>query len=118
MLALSPEEREFQTMSIQDQIKKDIADNKILIFMKGEKFAPQCGFSAAVMDVFHQLGVPFETRNVLIDDELRQGIKEFSNWPTIPQVYVDGEFLGGCDITLEMYKKGELQDLVAKAVEG
>ena len=103
-------------MSIQDQIKEDIQNNKILLFIKGEKGAPQCGFTAAVLDVFGQLGADFETRNVLASEELRAGIKEFSNWPTIPQVYIAGEFIGGCDITLEMFKNGELKELVDKAV--
>lgn len=80
--------------------------------MKGEKMAPQCGFSAAVVDVFVKLGVPFETRNVFSSAELRDGIKAFSNWPTIPQIYINGEFIGGCDITMEMFKNGELQKLV------
>ena len=102
-------------MSIQEQIKQDIADNKIVVFMKGDKEQPQCGFSAAVMDVFGQLGVEFTTRNVLANEELRQGIKEFSNWPTIPQVYVDSEFVGGCDIVLEMFRNGELKELVSKS---
>ena len=99
-------------MNINEQIQKDISENKIMIFMKGSKDAPQCGFSAAVVDVFKRLGVPFQTKNVLADPALRDGIKVFSNWPTIPQVYVKGEFIGGCDITLEMYKNGELQELV------
>ena len=100
---------------VQEQIKQDIADNKIVVFMKGDKEQPQCGFSAAVMDVFGQLGVEFTTRNVLANEELRQGIKEFSNWPTIPQVYVDSEFVGGCDIVLEMFRNGELKELVSKS---
>lgn len=99
-------------MAIQDQIKNDITQNKIMIYIKGEKGAPECGFSAAVLNVFEELGAPYETRNVLASRELRQGIKEFSSWPTIPQVYIDGEFIGGCDITLEMYKNGELQKLL------
>lgn len=102
-------------MSIHDEIKSDITNNRIMIFMKGDKNMPQCGFSAAVVDVFNQLGVPYETKNVLLDPELRDGIKEFSNWPTIPQIYINGEFIGGCDITLQMYQNGELQSLVAKS---
>ena len=100
-------------MSINEQIKKDVTENKIVIFMKGSKMAPQCGFSAAVVDVFNKLSVPFETRDVLVDPALREGIKAYSNWPTLPQVYVNGEFIGGCDITLEMYKNGELQAMVS-----
>lgn len=99
-------------MSIQDQIKQDITNNKIMIFIKGEKGAPECGFSATVMNIFDELGVAYETKNVLVDSELRQGIKEFSNWPTIPQIYINGEFIGGCDIAIEMFKNGELQKLV------
>lgn len=99
-------------MELNEIIKKDIADNKVLIYMKGDRTLPQCGFSSAVVKVFTQLGVPFETRDVISDPELREGIKKFSNWPTIPQVYVKGEFIGGCDITLEMFKNGELQKLL------
>lgn len=101
-------------MSIHDKIKQDIDNNKIMLFIKGEKNAPQCGFTAAVLDVFHNLNVPFETRNVLADPELRDGIKSYSNWPTIPQIYIQGEFIGGCDITLQMYKSGELQEKINK----
>lgn len=104
-------------MNIQDQIKKDITENKIMIFAKGDKGQPQCGFSAAVMRTFDSLGVPYEVKNVLADPALRDGIKAFSNWPTIPQIYVNGEFIGGCDITLEMFKTGELQTVVKKALE-
>lgn len=99
-------------MNINELIKKDVTDNKIVVFMKGSKTAPQCGFSAAVVDVFNKLNVPFETRDVLVDPILREGIKAYSNWPTLPQVYVNGEFIGGCDITLEMYKNGELQAML------
>ena len=99
-------------MELSEQIKKDIADNKVMVYMKGDKNMPQCGFSAAVVKAFTQLGVPFETRDVISDPELREGIKKFTNWPTIPQVFVKGEFIGGCDITLEMFKSGELQKLL------
>lgn len=102
---------------IFDEIKNDIESNKIMLFIKGEKGAPQCGFSAAVLNVFDQMGVPYEAKNVLASDELRQGIKEFSNWPTIPQIYIGGKFVGGCDITIEMYKNGELQEVVKKTLE-
>lgn len=98
--------------SIVDQIKEDIANNKVLLFVKGEKNAPQCGFSATVMNIFNELGVDYATRDVLASPELRKTLKEFSNWPTFPQVYVNGKFVGGCDITVEMYKSGELQGLV------
>lgn len=103
--------------TIQDQIKKDIADNKIMIFAKGDKGAPQCGFSAAVMRAFDTIGAPYAVKNVLSDPALREGIKSFSNWPTIPQIFIGGEFIGGCDITMEMNKSGELQALVKKALE-
>lgn len=102
-------------MDINEQIKKDISENKIVVFMKGDKGAPECGFSAAVCDALNQLNVAFETRNVLTDPALREGIKIFSNWPTIPQLYVNGEFIGGCDIVLELFKNGELNTIVAQA---
>ena len=94
------------------EIDLDIKNNKVVVFMKGTKDAPQCGFSAAVVDVFNSLGVDFVTRDVLQDNELREGIKKYSNWPTIPQVYINGKFVGGCDITREMYQTGELQKLI------
>jgi monothiol glutaredoxin len=92
-------------------IRKDIADNDVLLFMKGTPSFPQCGFSAAVVQVLTHSGVKFKGVNVLADAELRQGIKEFSNWPTIPQLYVKGEFIGGCDIVREMAESGELETL-------
>ena len=99
-------------VDILKKIEEEVKSNKVMIYMKGTKTEPQCGFSAAVVDVFNALNVPFETRDVLSDNELRDGIKRYSNWPTIPQVYVNGKFLGGCDITRELYKTGELQKLV------
>ncbi len=84
--------------------------------MKGSKLMPQCGFSNNVVQILSTLGVPFETVDILADNEIRQGIKEYSNWPTIPQVYVNGEFLGGSDILIEMYQKGELQQMVEVAL--
>ena len=98
--------------NIVDQIKQDIADNKILLFVKGEKNAPQCGFSATVMNIFNELGVDYATRDVLASPELRKSLKEFSNWPTFPQVYINGKFVGGCDITVEMHKNGELSEIL------
>lgn len=95
-----------------DQIKKDISTNPVLLFVKGEKGAPQCGFSATVMNIFEELGCPYETRNVLENPELRRVMKDFSNWPTFPQIYIKGEFVGGCDIATDMFKSGELQKLV------
>ena len=104
-------------MDIVKKIEDEIKANKIIVYMKGSKDAPQCGFSAAVVDVFKALNMPFETRDVLSDNELREGVKKYSNWPTIPQVFVNGKFIGGCDITREMFKTGELQELV-KGISG
>ena len=84
--------------------------------MKGNKLMPQCGFSNNVVQILNTLGVPFETLDILADQEIRQGIKEYSNWPTIPQVYINGQFVGGSDILIEMYNKGELQQLVEVAL--
>ena len=95
------------------QIKTDVESNKIVLFMKGTKMAPQCGFSGQVNHILSMIGAPYETRNVLEDPYLRQGIKDYSDWPTIPQLYVDGEFLGGCDIVTDMYQNGELSKLLA-----
>jgi monothiol glutaredoxin len=94
-----------------EAIKKDIGENDVVLFMKGTPMFPQCGFSAAVVQVLTHLGVKFKGVNVLADDGIRNGIKEFSNWPTIPQLYVKGEFIGGCDIVREMAEAGELQAL-------
>jgi monothiol glutaredoxin len=100
-------------MPISDQQRQQFDDlvkkNKVVLFMKGNKHFPQCGFSAQVVGILKETGVPFETVNVLSDPAVRDGIKEYSSWPTIPQLYVDGEFLGGCDIVKEMYAAGELQ---------
>jgi len=96
----------------EEKINQQIKDHKILIYMKGTPDFPQCGFSAAVIEVFNKLGSPYQTVNVLEDPEIREGIKAFSNWPTIPQVYIDGKFIGGCDIVREMFARGELQPLV------
>jgi len=104
-------------MSVQEKIKEQIASNKVLIYMKGNPQFPQCGFSAAVVDVFNQLGVPYETVDVLEDPEMREGVKALSNWPTIPQVYIQGKFIGGCDIVREMFARGELKPLVEETVE-
>lgn len=99
-----------------DRIESAIKSNKIHVFMKGTRSFPQCGFSAATVQILEDLGVPFGTTDVLADPELRDEIKRYSNWPTIPQVYVDGKFVGGCDIIREMYESGELQALVKAAV--
>jgi monothiol glutaredoxin len=101
-----------------ERIQKDIDNNDVVLFMKGEAAFPQCGFSSVVVQVLSQLGVPFKDINVLEDNDIREGIKEFSNWPTIPQLYVKGEFIGGCDIVREMYEANELQQLLKdKGVE-
>jgi monothiol glutaredoxin len=94
-----------------DRIQTDITDNQVMLYMKGTAMFPQCGFSARVVQILSHLGVPFQTANVLEDMEVREGIKQFSNWPTIPQLYVKGEFVGGCDIIREMYASGELKTL-------
>ena len=97
---------------VQDRIEREISEHDVVLFMKGTPVFPQCGFSAAVVDVLSQLGVRFNSVNILVDDEVRQGIKEFSQWPTIPQLYVKGEFVGGCDIIREMFETGELEQLL------
>ncbi len=104
------------TPDTQTRIESMIQQNKIMVFMKGNKLMPQCGFSNNVVQILNVLGVPFETFDVLADPEIREGIKEFSSWPTIPQVYIDGEFIGGSDIMIELYQKGELQQLVEVAL--
>ena len=98
--------------SAQDQIKTEIDTNPVVLFMKGTPVFPQCGFSAAVVQVLSHLGVKFKGINVLEDPALREGIKRFSDWPTIPQLYVKGEFIGGCDIVRVMFSSGELQQLL------
>jgi monothiol glutaredoxin len=104
------------TQAIHDRIDTLVKQNKIMVFMKGNKLMPQCGFSNNVVQILNTLGVPYETVDVLDDPEIRQGIKEYSSWPTIPQVYVNGEFLGGSDIMIELYQKGELQQMVEVAL--
>ena len=100
---------------IHDRIKEQLTQNRVVLYMKGTPQFPQCGFSATVAEVLKRCGVTdYASFNVLQDDALRQGIKEFSNWPTVPQLYVDGEFVGGCDIVREMYQTGELQQLLSK----
>ena len=99
-------------MEIKEKIKKLIDDNQVCLFMKGTPEAPQCGFSMAVSNVLKHLNVDFKGINVLEDESLRQGIKDFSDWPTIPQLYVKQEFIGGCDIIKEMFEKGELKKLL------
>ena len=98
---------------ITARIQSEIDANPVMLYMKGNAMFPQCGFSARVVQILTHVGVPFQTANVLEDAELREGIKTFSNWPTIPQLYVKGEFVGGCDIVTEMFQNGELQKLFA-----
>jgi monothiol glutaredoxin len=97
--------------TITDRIKQDITDHPVVLFMKGTPVFPQCGFSAAVVQILTELGIKFKGIDVLADPSIRQGIKEFSSWPTIPQLYVRGEFVGGCDIVREMHESGELKDI-------
>jgi len=99
-------------MSIHDFIDSQVKSNDVVVFMKGTPQFPMCGFSGQVAQIFGLLGVDFKGVNVLDSDEIRQGIKEYTNWPTIPQVFVKGEFVGGCDILREMYQSGELQTLL------
>ncbi|WP_149142323.1 Grx4 family monothiol glutaredoxin [Gemmobacter caeruleus] len=98
-------------MSAQDQIRETITANDVVLYMKGTKMMPQCGFSSRVAGILNYMGVEFADVNVLADAEIRQGIKDFSDWPTIPQLYVKGEFVGGCDIVTEMTLSGELDQL-------
>jgi len=98
--------------TVTERIKRDITENPVLLYMKGTPVFPQCGFSAAVVQILTTVGVKFKGVDVLADPEIREGIKEFSNWPTIPQLYVKGEFVGGCDIVREMYESGELQEFL------
>ena len=98
--------------TVQQRISQEVADNPVVLYMKGTPVFPQCGFSAAVVQILSHLGVKFKGVDVLTDPGIRQGIKEFSNWPTIPQLYVKGEFIGGCDIIREMYETGELQQVL------
>jgi monothiol glutaredoxin len=97
---------------VRERIQGDVDANDVVLFMKGTPVFPQCGFSAAVVQVLNHLNVPFKGINVLEDDSVRQGIKDFSNWPTIPQLYVKGEFVGGCDIIREMFETGELMEML------
>jgi monothiol glutaredoxin len=100
---------------IHARIKAEITENPVVLYMKGTPVFPQCGFSARVVQILSHIGVPFKGVNVLEDMELREGIKTFTNWPTIPQLYVKGEFVGGCDIVTEMFQSGELAELMEKA---
>ena len=100
--------------TVHDRIASDVASSDVVLFMKGTPVFPQCGFSAATVQILSQLGVKFKAIDVLKDPEVRSGIKEFSNWPTIPQLYVKGEFVGGCDIVREMFENEELGPFLAE----
>lgn len=104
------------TPELKARIDQLVQQDKIVVFMKGSKLMPQCGFSNNAVQILNSLGVPFSTVDVLDDPEVRQGIKEYSNWPTIPQVYINGEFVGGSDILIELYQQGELQQMVEVAL--
>ena len=99
---------------IEDR-KKEVSGNKILLYIKGTKVQPQCGFSAATLQIFNQIGKPYETVNILANPEIRERMEEFSDWPTFPQVFIGGKFVGGCDIVTELYESGELQKMVGEA---
>jgi monothiol glutaredoxin len=100
------------------EIREEVNGNKVVIYMKGTKEMPRCGFSAATVEVLRQYGVPFKDVNVLEDQEKWAAVKQYSDWPTIPQVYINGQFIGGCDIIREMHAKGDLAPLMKKAAEG
>jgi monothiol glutaredoxin len=104
------------TPELKTRLDRLVNENKVMVFMKGSKLMPQCGFSNNVVQILNTLGVPYETVDVLSDSEIRQGIKEYSNWPTIPQIYINGEFVGGSDIAIELYQSGELQQMLEVAL--
>lgn len=104
------------TPEVKAKIDNLVNQNKVFVFMKGNKLMPQCGFSNNVVQILNTYGVPYETCDVLEDEAIRQGIKEYSNWPTIPQVYIDGEFVGGSDVMIELYQNGELQQMLEVAL--
>ena len=103
-------------MSTQDKIRAQLTSDKIVLYMKGTPQAPQCGFSATVAQLLGACGAKYASYDILLDPEIRQGLKEYSNWPTFPQLYLNGELVGGCDIITDLFQKGELQKLVAKAM--
>uniref|UniRef100_A0A7S2X4E8 Glutaredoxin domain-containing protein n=1 Tax=Chloropicon roscoffensis TaxID=1461544 RepID=A0A7S2X4E8_9CHLO len=104
------------TPELRAAVDRLVGENKIVLFMKGTKMFPQCGFSNTCVQIFNQLGAPFEDVNVLEDERIRTGMKEYSQWPTFPQVYIEGEFYGGCDILLESYQSGELEEYVERVL--
>jgi monothiol glutaredoxin len=101
-------------MNVQDKIREQLGKDKVVLYMKGSPQAPQCGFSAKVVQLLAAHGAKFGSHDVLSDPELRQGLKDFSRWPTFPQLYINGELIGGCDIVTELHQKGELQKLLAQ----
>ncbi len=101
---------------VKDEISAAVTENKVVLFMKGNPNFPQCGFSAQVAGILNELKVPYVGVNVLADPDVRQGIKDFSNWPTIPQLYIAGEFVGGCDIATQLFQSGELQKKLDEAL--
>jgi len=98
--------------NLRERIESMLKSHRVLLFMKGNKMFPQCGFSAQVVGLLKESGVDFETHNILADPELRQGLKEYSNWPTFPQLYVDGQLVGGCDIVMDLHQTGELSKVL------
>lgn len=100
------------SQEVFEEIKKDISSNKVFLYMKGSPDFPQCGFSARVVQILRESGAEFGSKDVLSNPAIRQGIKEFANWPTIPQLYVNGEFVGGCDIVTDLYTRGQLKDML------
>ncbi|NJM75082.1 MAG: Grx4 family monothiol glutaredoxin [Acaryochloridaceae cyanobacterium RU_4_10] len=104
------------TPELKARIDELVKSNKVIVFMKGSKLMPQCGFSNNAVQILNSFGVPYETVDVLADPDIRQGIKEYSNWPTIPQVYINGEFVGGSDVLVELYQQGELQPMIEVAL--
>ncbi|KAK9271812.1 hypothetical protein L1049_002177 [Liquidambar formosana] len=104
------------TPELKTTLDKVVTSHKVVLFMKGTREFPQCGFSNTVVQILKSVNVPFETINILENEILRQGLKEYSSWPTFPQLYIEGEFFGGCDITVEAYKSGQLQELLEKAM--
>ncbi|XP_065616199.1 monothiol glutaredoxin-S14, chloroplastic isoform X4 [Quercus suber] len=104
------------TPELKTTLDKVVTSHKVVLFMKGTKDFPQCGFSNTVVQILRSFNVPFETINILENEILRQGLKQYSNWPTFPQLYIEGEFFGGCDITVEAYQSGQLQEILEKAM--
>ena len=104
-------------MNLEEQIKSDIKNNSIMLYMKGTKLMPMCGFSATVVNILNAYGVEYHSVNVLEDPEIRIKLSEYSDWPTIPQIFVGGELIGGCDIAMELHKSGELKNILDKVAK-